>query len=82
MAIAERERPVGVIVQFGGQTPLSSRAVGAGGRFADSWDDADAIRPRRRIASGLRDGHEARLATAGRCAGATGPTDAVAARRK
>ena len=52
MNIVERERPRGVIVQFGGQTPLKLvRAARAGGR-SDSRHVARRHRPRGGSASG------------------------------
>ena len=64
MAIAERERPVGVIVQFGGQTPAEARGAARAGGRPDSGDDARCDRSRRGSRAIQRDGHEARAQAA------------------
>ena len=70
MAIAERERPVGVIVQFGGQTPLKLAVplARAGVPILGTTPDAiDRAEDRERFNAMVT---QARLATAGGSAGA------------
>ena len=47
LAVIEVERPEGVIVQFGGQTPLKLAALPGGGRAAPARDPGGRDRPRR-----------------------------------
>ncbi len=46
-AVLDNERPDGVLVQFGGQTPLEARAAARGGGLSDLGHLARVDRPRR-----------------------------------